>query len=257
MGKNKKVPDPQLKKDPAFLRQVEHILEHELADQINEHYMEAQTSEGVPIAGQTGPTTEKVQHPIPGNNPSNDTHPRNVRQCSEGQQKGSVNQNKKPKNARKALVTELEELIPQIDEAGLEFLVEQARIHLYNMKVDELNSLAQNIGSPAGKTSQKKTQDPGAARPAPVFQIKAGSGGGSYHVSYQGNWKLFSDTEMLAMVRIVQGPGSQEERAARLFRWLRTERRDLLQDIPFQGAQDPLFIEFVSLLQKTFAIRSR
>jgi hypothetical protein len=249
MGKKKKVPDPQLKKDPAFLRRVEHILEHELADQINNHYLAAQTSEGVPIAGNTDPTA--------GNNPSNDANPRNAGQFNEGQQKRSVNQNKKPKNARKALITELEELIPQLDEAGLEFLVEQARIHLYNMKVDELNSLAQNIGSPAGKTNRKNTQNPGAARPAPVFQIKAGSGGGIYHVSYQGNWKLFSDTEMLAMVRIVQGPGSQEERAARLFRWLRTERRDLLQDIPFQGAQDPLFIEFVSLLQKTFAIRSR
>jgi len=242
MGKNKKAPDPQLKKDPAFLRRVEHILEHELADQINDHYLAAQTSEGVHNAGQTDPTAEKDQHPIPDENTSEDANPRNAGQFREGQQKRSVNRNKKPKNARKALITELEELIPQLDEAGLEFLVEQARIHLYNMKVDELNSLAQNIGSPAGKTSRKKTQDPGAARPVPVFQIKAGSGGGSYHVSYQGNWKLFSDTEMLAMVRIVQGPGSQEERAARLFRWLRTERRDLLQDIPFQGAQDPLFI---------------
>ncbi|WP_304224036.1 hypothetical protein [Gracilinema caldarium] len=164
----------------------------------------------------------------------------------------------KAHGARKALITELEALIPQLDEAGLEFLVEQARIHLYNMKVDELNSLAQDLTSPAGTAGRKKPQEAGTTpQPGPVFQIKAGSGGGSYHVSYRGNWKLFSDTEMLAMVRIVQGPGSQEERAARLFRWLKTERLDVLQDIPFQGATDPLLAEFATLLQKTFAIKNR
>lgn len=237
MGKAKSKADPQLKKDPAFMRQVEHLLEQELAAQSHAQTSDAAPAQVTPVQEQSqlaAPAKEKRQPATPPKQP-----------------------NRKSTETRKTLITELEELIPQLDEAGLEFLVEQARIHLYNMKVDELNSLAQNIGSPAGKTSRKKTQDPGAARPVPVFQIKAGSGGGSYHVSYQGNWKLFSDTEMLAMVRIVQGPGSQEERAARLFRWLRTERRDLLQDIPFQGAQDPLFIEFVSLLQKTFAIRSR
>ncbi len=238
MGKAKSKADPQLKKDPAFMRQVEHLLEQELAAQSHAQTSDAAPAQVTPVQEQSqlaAPAKEKRQPATPPKQP-----------------------NRKSTETRKTLITELEALIPQLDEAGLEFLVEQARIHLYNMKVDELNALAQNLTSPPGKTSRKKQQssEP-AAHAGPVFQIKAGSGGGSYHVSYRGNWKLFSDTEMLAMVRIVQGPGSQEERAARLFRWLKTERRDVLQDIPFQGTADPLLAEFVTLLQKTFAIRNR
>lgn len=169
---------------------------------------------------------------------------------------------------KEALLRELAELLPQLDAEGLQFLLDQGRIHLYNMKVAELQALAEGMAerpvSPkTGRSSSSPKQKEDSPASRPVFQIKAGSGGGSYHVAYQGKWKVFSDTEMLQMVRMVSGPageggqGSSSEKARRLYQWLRQERADVFQDIPFQGPADPLLIEFVSLLQKTFRIRTQ
>jgi len=206
MARKKQETNPQLRKDPAFLKMVEKVLKKELTE-------------------------------------------------------SSVDK-------KEALLKELAELLPQLDEEGLQFLLDQGRIHLYNMKVAELQALAEGmaehpVSSKAGRSSSSPKQKEDSPASGPVFQIKAGSGGGSYHVVYQGKWKVFSDTEMLQMVRMVSGPsgeggqGSSSEKARRLYQWLRKERADVFQDIPFQGPTDPLFIEFVSLLQKTFRIRTQ
>ena len=224
-GKSKAV-DPQLKKDPAFLKRVERILEEELQNVQD-------TGQEKTIADTQAVPPEEVS--------SSDSSPK-LHPEEPKKRRGKTSK-------KSALLKELEELLPQLDEEGLAFLLEQGRIHLYNMKVDELNALTLGTGNQATAASRKK--------PASVFQIKASSGGGSYHVVYQGNWKLFSDTEMLRMVTIVHADASREEKAGRLFHWLRTERLDVLQDIPFQGALDPLFLEFFDLLQKTFTIRNQ
>jgi hypothetical protein len=235
--------DPQLRHDPAFLHQVERILEKEI-DAVQTWSTEAGTALPQPEA-----EPEPMDH-----TEASPSYP--------DQKRSSVK-----KLSKKALLRELEALLPQLDEEGLAFLLEQGRIHLYNMKVDELNALSQGMDQHTTRKSRNKDakqpidtpQKPGTRTKVTresSFQIKAGSGGGSYHVAYQGNWKLFSDTEMLKMVQIANGAGTQAERANRLFRWLRTERSDVLQDIPFQSAQNPLFVEFLSLLQKTFRIRT-
>lgn len=210
MARKKQETNPQLRKDPAFLKMVGKALQEELTS--------------------ASPTARK-----------------------------------------EALLRELAELLPQLDEEGLQFLLDQGRIHLYNMKVAELQALAEEIpeGTETGvpKKGRKELSSPKQEKrniqSGPVFQIKAGSGGGSYHVMYQGKWKVFSDTEMLQMVRIVSGSSRETcqapspENARRLYQWLRQERADVFQDIPFQGPSDPLLIEFVSLLQKTFRIRTQ
>ncbi|MCX7656111.1 MAG: hypothetical protein N2Z76_06265 [Treponemataceae bacterium] len=167
---------------------------------------------------------------------------------------------------KESLLKELAELLPQLDEEGLQFLLDQGRIHLYNMNLVELHAVVDEIPeSPVrakkGKISSSRKQKELSPVSEPMFQIKAGSGGGTYHLVYQGKWKVFSDTEMLQMVRIVTEPESSsnsplEEATKRLFLWFKRERTDVFQDIPFQGPGDPLLTEFVNLLRKTFRIRN-
>lgn len=233
MKKTRKQLDPQLRHDPTFLHRVEQILEKE----INTIHTWDEIPENEPI--QTDAEQENL-----------------AQETTQNYSQNKARSRTKNISPKKSLLKELEALLPQLDEEGLAFLLEQGRIHLYNMKVDELNALSQGIDQQGSRKTRNKAADQVPGTRAPSFQIKAGSGGGSYHVAYNGNWKLFSDVEMLKMVQIAHGEGTKEERARRLFRWLRTERSDVLQDIPLQGSQNLLFLEFLSLLQKTFKIRT-
>ena len=68
---------------------------------------------------------------------------------------------KKESTDRNAMAAELRGLIPRLDEEGLVYLVEQARIHLYNMQVDEHNraviAAAGSHTTSSGKPSSAKT----------------------------------------------------------------------------------------------------
>ncbi|AEJ18288.1 hypothetical protein [Gracilinema caldarium] len=235
--------NPQLKHDPAFLRKVEQILEQEI---------------------DTVQTWNENTVVVPA---ASEAEQKKIEDSEELYSNQNRSRSKVKKSRKNVVLKELEALLPELDEEGLAFLLEQGRIHLYNMKVDGLNALSQSMDQPITRKSRNKAADQSADTSKktgprtkdtsePSFQIKAGSGGGSYHVAYRGNWKLFSDTEMLKMVQIAHGEGTQTERANRLFRWLRTERSDVFQDIPFQSAQQPLFMEFLCLLQRTFTIRT-
>jgi hypothetical protein len=62
-----------------------------------------------------------------------------------------------------ALAKELRLLIPKLDVEGLSFLVEQAKVHLYNMQVDKINraeiaraeTAAAEVESASAKTVRK------------------------------------------------------------------------------------------------------
>ena len=60
-----------------------------------------------------------------------------------------------------SLAKELRGLIPQLDAEGLAFLVEQARIHIYNMQVTELNRIAEAKALSSGRRG--KNPDAGAS----------------------------------------------------------------------------------------------
>ncbi len=150
-----------------------------------------------------------------------------------------------------ALAKELGTLIPQLDAEGLEFLIEQARVHLYNMEVSELERAASQAGSK--QTSKNATLTPAAANDD--FAIQASSDGSTYDLVYNGKWKMFTGDEILAMVRIVSSKDPVNQVAGRLYRWFLAERSDVKNDLPLAGPSDPKLKKLVSLLCKTFTIK--
>ncbi len=165
-----------------------------------------------------------------------------------------------------ALAKELKALMPQLDEEGLSFLIEQARVHIYNMKVTELEEAARAAEESSARRSKGRADsgtsaasDSGGSgrgsKAAPVLSIEADEGGTSFHIVCSGKWKLFSGDEMLALVRIASAAASPAEAGPRLYRWLKEERSDVFTDLPIRGAADPLLAELAGLLTKTFAIR--
>ncbi|MDR2313320.1 MAG: hypothetical protein LBE02_02175 [Spirochaetaceae bacterium] len=152
------------------------------------------------------------------------------------------------------LTKELLTLIPQLNEEGLAFLLEQAQIHLYNMQVDEHNrAILQNQDqrSSAGAKGSTKARQ-GSKTPASDLQIVAEKS--SYYIVYRGKWIMFTKDEMARLAKIVSAPVSKYDRNEALFRWIERERRDIFGAIPIRGKTDPLIDQFALEFVKYFKL---
>jgi hypothetical protein len=162
----------------------------------------------------------------------------------------------KRKTETEKLVEELISLLPQLDTEGLSFLIEQAQVHLYNMKVDEINraeTAAAKSASGTGKARAKST--PSSRTHGEIFRIEGSESGSSYYVIYKNEWIMFSKDEMFTLVKIVNGDGTDLEIRERLFSWLERERSDMLSAAFIKTKFDDKLKILSALVKKTFKIR--
>jgi hypothetical protein len=164
--------------------------------------------------------------------------------------KGVAEKGKGEKDLRPALIKELKAIIEELDEEGLDSLLEQAHVHRYNMEVEKLNDaedrrLAREVKS--GASTKKQTQH------APNLRIERSQDGNTYHVVSEGRYKMFSADEMLALVRIAHANPDSKEAARGLHRWMSRERSDALADLGVSGPTDPSLVALSRLIVKDFA----
>ncbi|MCL2208643.1 MAG: hypothetical protein FWC19_04790 [Treponema sp.] len=149
------------------------------------------------------------------------------------------------------LAKELIGILPRLDEEGLAFLIKQARVHLYNMKVDELNIAAEDAHKASvrsGKiTNQKK------AKKSDVFKFD--STGSGYYLRYQNNGAMFSKKEMVTLVKIVNGTGT--DITGRLYNWFVNERSDVFRVIPIKDKNDNHLKTLAGLIKKNFNLKQK
>lgn len=155
---------------------------------------------------------------------------------------------KLPENSeREALLKELKGLLPRLNEEGIIFLIEQAQIHLYNMQVDEFNSTISRTREVSSKKAPQK--------PEKELRIEAAGDKSSYYIVYNGQWIMFTDEEMLQLVKIVSVKDSKEELAERLYNWFERERMDVFGTIPMEDKFDEELFKVLDLIKKTFKIK--
>lgn len=160
--------------------------------------------------------------------------------------------------AKKKLADELTALLPRLDEEGLDFLISQAHVLIHNMEVDRINAEIEKNEKELEKSSKARTSSAGKSRGksgAGSFSIKHSAGAGCYHVGFHGDWKLFTEDEMLSIVRIAKSrqPAADVERQC--FAWLKKERSDALVEFGISTPDSENLKEFIKFLKKTFAIR--
>ena len=170
--------------------------------------------------------------------------------------KGKSGEGKDP--ARESLAAELRSFIPRLDTEGLAFLVEQAKVHLYNMQVDELNKeaeaealRAEQAGKKAGKSGARSSSVSKGAQ----FRIDGAESGSSYYLHYRNDDVMFSRDEMVRLVKIVSAKGSDLEIRERLFNWFERERRDVFSVVPIADKFDSHLKELAAFLKKNFKIQ--
>ena len=157
-------------------------------------------------------------------------------------------------SAKAALAKELRSLIPKLDADGLAFLVEQARIHLYNMQVVELNKAAM-----AAKTASLRksaiTQKTAPSR-NDNLRINSTESGSSYYLYYRNKSVMFSREEMIHLIKMINVRESDLEIRERLYNWLERERKDIFAVLPIKDKFDELLKVLIKTMKKSFKIRS-
>ena len=170
----------------------------------------------------------------------------------------------KPADAQQeALAKELRGLIPKLNSEGLAFLVEQARVHLYNMQVDKLNeaAIAADAASKRKKSlagKQGSSGSKGAAKAAAKgdnFRIVGTESGSSYYLYCRNSDVMFSKNEMIRLVKIVNGQGTDMEIRERLYNWFERERVDVFAVVPLSGKTDKKLKTLADIIKTTFKIR--
>jgi hypothetical protein len=167
---------------------------------------------------------------------------------------------KGPKAKSSPVLGELLALLPELDEAGLVFLLEQAKVHRYNMEVERLNAISERAA--ADNSSHAPSVDTGSApragaAPAGALRIERSADGSTYHLVAGGDWKMFTAEEMAALVRITRSGEGVEEVARRLRAWLARERRDVYLDLGLDGPSIGMARDIAALILKAFPPRGK
>jgi hypothetical protein len=149
---------------------------------------------------------------------------------------------------RETLAKELRSLIPRLDAAGLDFLIQQAQVHLYNMQVDELNKTMTRAKPAAVSKPPKPSED---------IRIEGSGSGSSFYLFYHGQSVMFSRDEIIRLVKLVNGPGTALEIAERLFNWFDRERADIFALVPMADKFDGRLKKIAQLVKKNFKVQPK
>ncbi len=155
----------------------------------------------------------------------------------------------------KRLAAELISIIPELDEEGLSFLIEQARVHVYNMEVSRIEEEAAESDTANLNKKGDYAREPDKA-PA-NFRIERSSSGSSYHLISGGKWKMYNEDEMMRIVKIASTSERVRDVAVRLHAWFAEERPDTFADLELGDACDPRLDELVVFLRSKFAIKTK
>jgi hypothetical protein len=152
---------------------------------------------------------------------------------------------------KRPVLDELFALLPELDDSGLAFLLEQAKVHRYNMEVERLNAISERAA--AGGSS--RGTGAGELR-AGELRIERSADGSTYHLIAGNDWKMFTAEEMASLVRITRSGEGAEEISRRLRAWLARERKDVYLDLGLNGPSIGMARDIAELLGKTFPKRS-
>lgn len=140
---------------------------------------------------------------------------------------------KKEPTERDKLLKELRGLIKEVDEEGLAFLIQQARVIQHNMKIDELNREAERLHQEkraAAQRTGKKSSSGHGKEAAGGVSIERGSFGRSYILVINGQRKIIDQEEVLCLAEIARSAKTENTALERLYRWLEANRDDILLD---------------------------
>ena len=156
-----------------------------------------------------------------------------------------------------AMIEELGTIAAVLGEEDIDFLLNQARVLVYNRRVTQLNEELKGTGAArkvhttakgTGASARSSTDGKEAAQSGIEIVEKPESG--NFFIVVNNYRILFTRDEMKSLVRICHAAADESDASIRLFTWLTRNRKDFLIDGGIGSAKNPylqsLFRELVS-----------
>ena len=156
-----------------------------------------------------------------------------------------------------AMIEELGKVAAVLGEEDIDFLLNQARVLVYNRRVTQLNEELKGNGAArkvhatakgTGASARSSTDGKEAAQSGIEIVEKPDSG--NFFIVVNNYRILFTRDEMKSLVRICHAAADESDASTRLFTWLTRNRKDFLIDGGIASAKNPylqsLFRELVS-----------
>jgi hypothetical protein len=160
-------------------------------------------------------------------------------------------------NGKRELLSQLGAAAKGLDEEGLEFILNQAHVLLYNMQVDKLNERLRKAKS-AVQGVRKKTgpETPDFPGPGPgEVEIVEKHGSGNFFIVVNNYHILFTREEMRSLVKLCHAAADGKEASVRLFNWFNRNRKDLLIDGGIVSGTHPALESIWRIIVSRYRVR--
>ncbi len=160
---------------------------------------------------------------------------------------------------KKELVQTLHDLVSDLDEGGVQFLINQARILIYNKQVEEINKKIA-ASKTDGRKQKKKTAEVEKATKKPLrtpeVEIVERSNGKHFFIVVRGFRIYFTLNEMKKLVKMCHLADDRTDAAYRLYTWFKRFRSDFLVDGGIGSARNPYLDDLYTKLISTYKVRA-
>jgi hypothetical protein len=151
---------------------------------------------------------------------------------------------------REKLQTKLEELLPELNEEGLAFLLRQATVLKHNAEVEALEKeLSELEPSPEPKAPA------GGAPKKRGVEIEQ-TGPDSFVIQVGRERVFFAREELRRLAKIVHAAEDKLTGQRRLHNWFSKERRDFLNDTGIGKPTDPVLAQLFDLIMSRYRPKS-
>ena len=149
---------------------------------------------------------------------------------------------------REKLLKELKSLLKEVPDEGLEHLIRQTNILIYNTKVDELNTAARRL-SKKSTTDERDVPDSTES-----VRVERSEGSRNMILVVNNERKIMDQEEMVALVRIAHTADTETAGKQQLYRWLKRERDDIVLDTGLSAKNEAMGALY-SYLKTNFSLR--
>jgi hypothetical protein len=152
------------------------------------------------------------------------------------------------KSGKDILINNLKQIIKDVDEEGLLFLIKQANVLVYNKRIDELNT---EIKKPGTRIKIKK--QPFSDKIS--MDIKEADDSSSFIFIINKARKFFTLEEMRKIVKICHLSSDENDASGRLYTWFKNNRGDVLNDIGIDNSDDYSLPTMYNFIKNKYTVK--
>lgn len=169
--------------------------------------------------------------------------------------KGKIKQDECSKEQRKLLTKEITKRLKELDEEGLRFLIQQARILVQNQEIEKLNTEIDNYNKNnesyvIGAEPEKKKS--GSQKTLIDLEEQSKN---TFILVICGARKVLSRLELREIVKMCHARMSDTAFSVKLFEWLKIHRNDILFDARIRTADHPVLVALRRFLRSRYKVK--